>query len=496
MRKFIRTIGGRCGSYFLAGFLMALLPMTRKILFVLIAFGIIWGTHSQSLTLKKGVIQDSVRVGELATESFALFVPSDYDAQTRWPLLMVFDMQGKTRRAMAMYQATAENHGFIMVGSNAVRDTLAISDNIERTTRMIATVQSILSVDARRMYTTGFKAGGKMAALVPVFIKAVRGVVSLGASLPNSELLSIQNRYHYIGIVGEEDFNYTNMLDVRKTLNTLRYPNHLLVFNGGEQWPGPIWIDRAFRYLKFAEMATGVIPRDTAVILAGLEKDMSGFQQMINSGALRRAEPYLNDMIQVYRPHLDIDSLRNLRKSLRKDKKFRLLNRQFGNYKFRETLLRDDYAYYMEEDALSYNYNNLGWWQFQMEKLNEYLASPILEEKRMGVRLKGFVNALVEDNLALAEEQADPEGRLLLWMLKTITDPSDHEYYLKVIQESARIEEFGTALFYVEEAFKNGFKDVDRLNQLEHTALLRITTQYRELLDKYSEDPAEPVNEE
>ena len=131
-----------------------------------------------------------------------------------------------------------------------------------------------------------------------------------------------------------------------------------------------------------------------------------------------------------------------------------------------------------------------------MEKLDGYINSPIPEEKRLGKRLKGFVNALAEDNLALAEEQADPEGRLLLWMLKTIADPSDHTYYLKVIQESARIEEFGTALFYIEEAFKNGFKDFDRLNQLEHTALLRITTDYKELLKKYSENPNEPVKEE
>ena len=475
---------------------MVPIPMTRKILFVLLGCGMIWGSGAQTLTLKKGVVQDSIRVGELATESFALFIPSDYDAQVKWPLLMVFDMKGKTKQAMAMFQASAEDHGFILIGSNAVSDTLAISDNIERTTRMIASAQNILSVDARRMYTAGFKAGGKMASLVPVFIKAVRGVVSMGASLPNSELLSIQNRYHYIGIVGEEDYNYPDMLRVRSTLNTLRYPNQLLVFNGGEQWPDPHWIDRAIRILNYSEMASGMIARDTLSVQAGMEKDLADFQQMVNAGALRRAERYLSDLIQVYRPHLDIESLRDLRKTLRKDKKYKLQNRQFGNFKFRETLLRDDYSYYLEEDVLSYNYNNLGWWQFQMEKINGYLESAILEEKRMGTRLMGFVNALVEDNLALADERADQEGRLLLWMLKTITDPADHEYYLKVIQETSRIEEFGTALFYVEEAFKNGFKDVDRLNRLEHTALLRITTDYKDLLKKYEEDPGTPVNEE
>ena len=470
--------------------------MTRKILFLLLGFSMGIIVHAQTITLKKGVIQDSIQIRELASESFALFLPSNYNAESKWPLLMVFDMEGRTKQAMAMFQETAEEHGLILAGSNAVRDTLAISDNIERTARLLASVQALISVDTRRMYTTGYGAGGKMAALVPVFINGIRGVVSSGASLPNTELLSIQKRFHFIGIVGEEDYNYTDMLKTRSTLNTLRYPNQLLVFNGGERWPDPEWINRAIRFLKYAEMAVGLIPKDTIAIRTGLERDLDGFQEMVSSGAFRRAERYLSDLIQVYRPHLDIDSLRDLRKSLRKDKQYRLQNRQFTNYKFRESLLREDYAYYTEEDALTYNYNNLGWWQFQMEKLNGYLTSSLEEEKRMGKRLYGFVNALVEDNLALVEEQADPEGRLLLWMLKTITDPSNYEYYLKVIQESARIEEFGTALFYIEEAFKNGFKDVDRLNTLEHTALLRITTDYRELLEKYTKDPDEPVNEE
>lgn len=470
--------------------------MTRRLFFILLLLGMIPRMQAQSLTLKKGILQDSIPVPELASESFSIFLPSNFDGEGKWPLLMVFDMQGKSKQAMYMFLEAAETHGFILAGSNAVSDTLAVTDNIQVVNRMLSGVQNMLPVNSQRMYTAGFGSGGKMAALVPVFIKAIRGVISCGATLPNSDLLSTQNRFHYVGLVGEEDFNFTAMSSARGILNTLRYPNELLVFKGGNHWPDAEWLDRALRFMILAEIAMGDLPKDPEFIQTGLEVDLDRYHNLYKSGALLRADRFISDLIRVYRPLADIDSLKSLRKTLRKNKQFKTQNRQFSNYQFRESLLKEDYAYYMDEDILSYNYNNLGWWQFQIDKLKEFINSPIRQESLMGKRLNGYVNALVEDNITLAEEEADKEGQLLLWMLKTITDPTDSGYYLKVIQESARIEDFGTALFYLEELLKKDYKDTKSLNSLEHTGLLRIMPEYKELIDKYLTSPPEPENEE
>ena len=73
-------------------------------------------------------------------------------------------------------------------------------------------------------------------------------------------------------------------------------------------------------------------------------------------------------------------------------------------------------------------------------------------------------------------------------MLKTITDPTDYDYYLKVISLSAKKEDFGTAIFYLEEVLKRGYKDKERLYSLDHTALLRITPEYNKVIEKYLDD--------
>ncbi|MDH3698733.1 MAG: alpha/beta hydrolase [Flavobacteriaceae bacterium] len=460
--------------------------MTSRFRYFFLFISTVISLQAQTLTLKKGVILDSIPTVEVVTETYSLFLPSDFNTDRTWPLLLVFDMEGRSTQALRMFRKVAEEQGYILAGPDNVSDTLSIADNILVSDRLLTSIKSILPIASSRVYSAGFDSGGKMAGLAPLFIKGIQGVISCGAVFPNSELLSSTNRFHYIGIVGNEDYNYTDMIKARSSMNTLRFTNNLFVFKGGHQWPSSELLGRALSHFTIGAMSKKLIGKDEDLIAAAYTKDLRSFETLKNSGALLLAERHLNDMLTLYRPHLSIDSLRVLRKSLRKNKQFKTQQRLNTNYRFRETLLKDDYVYYLEEDVLTYNYNNLGWWTFQMEKLKTFANSPISEEQLMGKRLLGFANALVEDQVILSRAEDDPEAVLLLWMLKTITDPRDYSYYLKIIQETSLQEDFGTALFYLEEAFKNGFTDLDALSNLEHTGLLRIMPEYKELLESYS----------
>ena len=79
----------------------------------------------------------------------------------------------------------------------------------------------------------------------------------------------------------------------------------------------------------------------------------------------------------------------------------------------------------------------------------------------------------------------DDDALILLHMLKTITDPLAPENYLQVISMTAKYSDFGTANFYLEELLKKGYSDADRLYELPHTGLLRISPEFNRLIDKY-----------
>ena len=73
-------------------------------------------------------------------------------------------------------------------------------------------------------------------------------------------------------------------------------------------------------------------------------------------------------------------------------------------------------------------------------------------------------------------------------MLKTVVNPKDYDSYLKIISHSAKVNDTGTALFYLEEVLKNGYTDRASLYKLDDTALLRLTPEFNAVVAKYLKD--------
>jgi len=301
------------------------------------------------------------------------------------------------------------------------------------------------------------------------------------------EIFSAKNPFHFIGIAGNQDYNSVTMFETRPQLNSLKFPNQILIFEGGEEWPPETELNRALKYLTLAAMAKGMLAKDESYITEGFNDDLLKVNTLIAEQKMLRANGFLREMIATYRLLKNVDSLKEKRKELRKDKIFRTQKRNESNILFKEKLIREDYFFYLTEDIETYNFNNLGWWTYQMEELQKFVKSENKQERYMGKRLFGYVNALVKENIELIESEklVDEEALSFLWMLKTITDPEDATYYLKMISFGAKYEDFGTTLFYLEELLKQGYTDQDKLYSLEHTSLIRITPEYNSIIAKY-----------
>ena len=462
--------------------------MKKLLLLLLLSFSF-FGI-AQEFKIKKGAIINAIPVKDSVAENFALYLPSSFDISKKWPIVFVFDMQGRGMQALSMYRQAAEEQGYILAASNNIHDSISLSKNILITSRMFNSVYSTLPIKRNRVYTSGFLGGARLATLVPAFIKEVQGVISFGSAVANQEVLSSANRFHFIGVVGIEDFNYLPMLENQKVLNRLKFPNQLMIFNGGQTWPESKYIAQAMEMLTIAAMNKGIENKDQTLISSSYNRNLGEVSTLLASQNPLRADNALNDIISSYRNFKNIDSLKASSKTLRRTKAYRINKRNQNATFFKERLIQDDYSYYLEEDILSYNYNNLGWWQYQMEELKKYESRVSIFEKQMAKRLKSFLNALIEDNLDAIKigKPVNEEAMLLLWMIKTITDSKNFSTYLKIISLSAKVEDYGTSLFYLEELLKAGYKDKKELYTLENTALFRITPEFNTLVEKYLKD--------
>ncbi len=472
--------------------------MKQFLLFLTLGLSITFHVHAQDIILKKGIIHEALPVNDSIEESFAVYLPTTFQPVGKWPVLFIFDMEGRGKQALRMFKPVAEEYGYIMAAPNHISDTISLSKNILIANRTLNAVFSILPIHKNRVYGAGFDDGGEFASILPSFVRGIEGIISSGATIGNIELLNPKNAFHYVGIMGKQDYNYPNALELKKILHRMKFPNQLILFEGGHTWPKLEEIKKAFEILDLAAMAKGNIEKDSSRVQKSLETNLQDVEDLLAKEKYILADHLLGQILSVYRTHLNTDSLKEKKRFLKKQKAFRTQKRNEINILFKESLLKEDYIYFLYEDVVSYNYNNLGWWNYQMDEIKKFKKSSNIEEQNMGARLFDLANLLVEENIEAIEGEKiiDEEGLLFLWMLKTITDPKDYPYYLKVISNSAKHEEFGTALFYLEELLKNGYTNKAALYALENTALLRITPEYNEVIAKYLKEARyEPIEE-
>ncbi|MGY8915501.1 MAG: alpha/beta hydrolase, partial [Flavobacteriales bacterium] len=392
----------------------------KKIIFLLF-FGSTILVTAQELTFKKGVVTDSVIVNDTIQESFALYLPKNFEITKNWPVIFLFDEKGRGRQLVRYFQDAAEKEGYILAASNNVHDSLPISQNIIISNRMFNKTFQLFAVHNNRIYTGGMSNGGRLASIIPVFVPNIEGVVSFGGTLGNVEVLSTKNMFHYIGIVSKEDYNYPLMLGDELILNNLKFPNQLLLLNDGNKLQELHQLQKAMQVFTLSSMAKGNIPMNETFLNRSYEANLLEIDSLIASKKLLEAEKLIQETQSVYRVHKRVDELKDKLKSVKKDKLFRIQRRNENNVFFKESLIKEDYNYYLEEDVLTYNFNNLGWWNYQMEELKKYERSQNEAERQMGKRLYGYVNALIDDteDMLVKEPEVDEDALLFVFMLKT-----------------------------------------------------------------------------
>lgn len=442
---------------------------------------------AQDIKLVKGRVMDSIVINDTITENFSLYLPKDFQSNTTWPLLLLTDLKQNASQQLRQLAPVAESKGYILVAPNNLSSKVAIADNILKVKNTLETVVNTLRVNRNAVYVVGFKEGGRFASLVPVLIKDFKGVLGIHTSLANVEVLNNKSNYHYVGLTSRENYNYTTIIQEEKLLNGYGIPNNFIFYDGEDGELKMEDVGRALSYFELLAMAKGYKERDTTMAKSYYKKDEMVFRSEMSQQNYLMADRILQEMQSLYRPFMDVDSLKRLQRDLRKINTYRSQKRQNESLRFTEYLKREDFAYYLEEDVLTYNYNNLGWWLFKMNELDKQIKGQDKLERQMALRLKGYVNALADDQIDIItfSEAPDEEALVLTYMIKTIIEPENPQNFLNVVAVSAKNEDYGTAIYYLEELLKTGYKDKKAIYNVEHTALLKIMPEFNALLEKY-----------
>lgn len=442
---------------------------------------------AQELALKRGVVIDSILPNDSIARQLILYLPQDFEVTKKWPILFLCDQDGDMSQKVRYLKTTADKNGYILATNKGLGDSASLTDKILKISSSLEKLRDILPLDLNRIYTVGYDTGGQLAAIVPSMLRGFTGVLSVAAGLPNLELINPKEPFDFVGVMGRADYQYLNFLAEEEILRQRKIPNYSLYHNGGHEWPDLKYLDLGMQILTLM-----VLKRRDSVDNTGLiQNSYNAYTDIIlefeQNGQYGLAYHYAEQGEDIFKGLTDTDWFKERRKDVRRNKAYKAQKRDWEAVRLKELLLTEDYLFYLEEDVLSFNLNNLGWWNNQMGKITKYKNSTSPEEQLLGKRLEGYLNALVDEYMELSAKGPNPDydGLILLNMLKTITSPFDYSSYLQVISLTAKYGDFGTANYYLEALLEKGYKDADHLYELPDTALLRISPEFNALIDQY-----------
>lgn len=218
-------------------------------------------TPSPTQALPRGQIADAVACAGDPSQSYSLYLPSDYSDDRAWPLLMGFHPAGRGRAIVETYQAAAEKYGYIVVASNNSRNG-PWEVSAKAITAMTGDVSRRFKIAAGRYYMTGHSGGSRVALQVALASKKIDGVIASSAGYPDSQPRKSVPFVIY-GTAGTEDFNYIEMKLLGRELKT---PHHIVIFEGGHTLPPVPVATQAIEWLEVQAMAVGTRVKDLALV--------------------------------------------------------------------------------------------------------------------------------------------------------------------------------------------------------------------------------------
>jgi dienelactone hydrolase len=237
-------------------------------LVVYCALFLINGSDQASQTeLAKGQIVDRVLCASDAAQSYALYLPSSYSPERRWPILYALDPGARGKLPVERYKDAAEKYGWIVAGLNNSRNG-SMQESGDALAAVWDATHQRFAIDGKRVYLTGFSGGARAATFLAYHCSdcGFAGVIGSGAGFPADLAPSSAIHFAYFGTVGLEDFNFPEVKNLDEALTRANIVHQVGVFAGRHDWPPSAMAMEAIEFLELDAMKANRRPRDNSLV--------------------------------------------------------------------------------------------------------------------------------------------------------------------------------------------------------------------------------------
>lgn len=460
--------------------------MNLRYLSLILFFLSFQAVTAQEITLKKGVVIDSLVVNDSLAETYAVYLPVDFTMDQTWPVIFIFDNKGRGGRSAQLFREVAEEQGYIVAASNNIVEKDSLLNNAKVATRLVHRVFNLFPVDENGVYTAGIMAGARVASLLPTIFPDIQGVLAVGDIWINNDYLKNQAKFSFVGVAGDKNYKSRNMEETVSLLSKTKLPAEFYRYEGGEEWPFNDVLYNAVGSLTLQAMAKGIRPRNDSLVEKLYRNELETAEQFRRKMQHIHALELLEKMETKYSLFNKGDELKQRQREIRRSRPFRTQRRENNTAEVKEFELLERYLYFFTEDVYSANFENLGWWGQQIKELNEMQVGNNQAESKMAFRVEGFLQDMAKNTYKeLNEKNAAIDPIIFTAILQTIFDKENPQGYKNIISLSAQDGDYYTALLYLEDLLKTGYDDIEALYDIPGTLDLKLSPEYNELIKKY-----------
>ena len=280
------------------------------------------GTAQESSALQAGVVIPSVMVSKQPEQSYALYLPSAYSPDKRWPIVYSFDPGARGSMAVELMKEAAERYGYIVVGSNNSRNG-SWKIEAEAADAMVKDTHARLSIDDHRIYLAGFSGGARAAVQIAQICKCAAGVFLHGAGFHPLAFSSKEAPFVVFSAVGTYDFNYPELVHTNEELEKMKYAHFWRSFPGPHQWAPDEVMDEALAWFRLQAMKSGRENRDDSFVVSQANREAERARSFEKSGDLYSARREYRQAAEMLAGIADNSVLQARADALEKDKAVR-----------------------------------------------------------------------------------------------------------------------------------------------------------------------------
>jgi len=278
------------------------------------------GQNPQPLPV--GVILSKVTALAKPEQSYALYLPSQYSPDKRWPIAYIFDPAARGNVPVELMKDAAEHNGYILAGSNNSRNgSWKIESEAAQT--MLLDSEKRFTIDGNRVYFAGFSGGARVAASLANLCKCAAGILLNGAGFQPGPSTASEPPFAVFAAVGTYDFNYSEVVRMDDELEKLRYAHFMHIFEGPHQWAPASSMDEALSWFRLQAMKNSHESRDPSFAAAFVAQEKQRAQSFGQSGDTYFAWKEYRQAARAIAGLADDSSLRAKANALEQDKSVR-----------------------------------------------------------------------------------------------------------------------------------------------------------------------------